>query len=58
MKKVRAHPGRGATPFIMVTAERMDVNMIQAIELGVSNYVTKPFGPSTLEEKIRKVFKS
>lgn len=56
LKKVRAHPTRGKTPFIMVTAERMDMNMIQAIEHGVSNYVIKPYGAGTLEEKIRKVF--
>jgi len=54
LKRVRAHPSLGKTPFIMVTAERMDINMLQAIEQGVTNYITKPYGARTLDEKIRK----
>lgn len=43
-------------PFIMVTAEGMKKNIVDAIQAGVSSYIVKPFNPKTIEDKIQQVF--
>jgi two-component system chemotaxis response regulator CheY len=52
---VRNHPDYKCLPFIMITAEAFRENVLQAIKLGVSNYVVKPFSAEQLGEKIEKV---
>ncbi len=42
-------------PFIMVTAEAQQDNIIMAIKAKVSQYVVKPFTAETLGEKIQKI---
>ncbi len=44
------------TPFILVTAEAQQDNIIEAAKAKVSNYIVKPFTAETLSEKIEKVF--
>lgn len=56
LKTVRADEKLGSTPFIMVTAEAQQDNIIQAVKAKVSQYVVKPFTADTLAEKINKVF--
>jgi two-component system, chemotaxis family, chemotaxis protein CheY len=41
-------------PFIMVTAEAQKSNILEAIKLGVDNYIVKPFTPDKLKEAIDK----
>jgi two-component system, chemotaxis family, chemotaxis protein CheY len=43
LRQVRADPGLGEIPFIMVTAESKTENVIAAKKAGVSNYIVKPF---------------
>lgn len=43
-------------PFIMITAEAFRENVMNAVKLGVSNYIVKPFSAKQLQEKIEKVF--
>ena len=43
-------------PFIMVTAEGMKENVVEAVKAGVSNYVVKPFTPETFGDKLQAVF--
>lgn len=45
------------TPVIMVTAEAEKEKVISAIKEGVSDYIVKPFKPSTLKDKIENVWK-
>ncbi len=52
---VRKHPDYKCLPFIMITAEAFRENVLEAIKLGVSNYVVKPFSAQQLREKIEKV---
>lgn len=52
---VRGHPDYNCLPFIMITVEAFRENVLQAIKLGVSNYVVKPFSAKQLGEKIVKV---
>ncbi|MEW5722125.1 MAG: chemotaxis response regulator CheY [Thermodesulfobacteriota bacterium] len=43
-------------PFLMVTAEAQQENIIEAVKAKVSNYIVKPFTADTLHEKIEKIF--
>jgi two-component system, chemotaxis family, chemotaxis protein CheY len=56
LQQVRADPGFGTTPFIMVTAESKTENVIAAKKAGVNNYIVKPFNAQTLKAKIEAVF--
>ncbi|PLX51092.1 MAG: response regulator [Desulfobulbaceae bacterium] len=56
LKHVRADAALADTPFIMVTAEAQQDNIILAVKAKVSQYIVKPFTADTLGEKIDKVF--
>ena len=57
LRKVRGNPATKDIPFLMVTAEAEQKNIIEALKIGVSNYVVKPFSPATFKEKIELVWK-
>ena len=56
LKKIRATEGISKTPFLMITAEAEQSNVVKVVQAGVSNFVVKPFKPEVLKEKIDKVF--
>jgi two-component system chemotaxis response regulator CheY len=56
LKKVRSSEEFADMPFLMVTAEGQQENIIEAVQAGVSNYIVKPFTPETIEQKIEKIF--
>ncbi|MBU0481472.1 MAG: response regulator [Proteobacteria bacterium] len=56
LKSVRADPDLANLPFIMVTAEAQQDNIILAVKAKVSQYIVKPFTAETLSEKIDKIF--
>jgi len=55
LKAVRADGDLGKTPFLMVTAEALQENVIAAVKAGVSNYIVKPFTAEVLNDKIKKI---
>jgi len=55
LKTVRADEEIGKIPFLMVTAEALQDNVITAVKAGVSNYIVKPFTAEVLNEKITKI---
>lgn len=55
LKAVRADEDLQSTPFLMVTAEALQDNVIAAVKAGVSNYIVKPFTAEVLNEKIKKI---
>lgn len=57
LKAVRAAPAMASLPFIMVTAERMEANIVEAVQAGVSGYIKKPFGSKELDTKIRQALR-
>lgn len=57
LRAVRANPATAKTPFLMVTAEADQKNIVEALSVGVSNYIVKPFSPATFAEKIQAVYK-
>lgn len=58
LKAVRADSSMANTPFIMVTAEAQQDNIILAVKAKVSQYIVKPFTAETLAEKLQKIFGS
>lgn len=53
LRAVRGDDGLKGIPFIMVTAEGLKENVLEAVKLGVTNYIVKPFTPEGFSEKIQ-----
>jgi len=56
LKNIRADERFAKLPFLMITAEAEQANVVIAVKAGVSNFIVKPFSIVTLKEKIDKVF--
>lgn len=56
LRKVRASEEFADLPFLMVTAEAQQENIIEAAQAKVSNYIVKPFTAEVLKQKIDKIF--
>lgn len=52
LARVREDPRYSSLPFLMVSAESKLENIMEAIQNGVSNYLTKPFTKDSLARKI------
>lgn len=55
LKRVRGDSRLSKTPFVLVTAEAEQHQIVEAVKAGVSNYVIKPFTTESLREKIEAV---
>lgn len=55
LRAVRADSKLSSLPFLMVTAESLKDNVVEAVKAGVSNYIVKPFTAEVLSEKIEKI---
>jgi two-component system, chemotaxis family, chemotaxis protein CheY len=58
LRSVRADAELSKTPFLMVTAESLKENVVEAVKAGVNDYIVKPFTHEVLGEKIEKIMKS
>lgn len=56
LKNCKADPSLKSIPFVLVTAEGEQKQIIEAAKAGVSDYVVKPFNAQTLKEKLTKVY--
>lgn len=56
LKKIRAEEGAKDTPVLMVTAEGLADNVVNAVRAGVDNYIVKPFTAETVQQKIEQIF--
>ena len=56
LRKVRAAEEFEDLPFLMVTAEGLKENVLEALKAGVSGYIVKPFSSEALKDKIEKIF--
>jgi len=56
LKNVRSTPGLEKLPFLMITAEAEQGNVVIAVKAGVSNFIVKPFSAQVLKEKIDRIF--
>jgi two-component system chemotaxis response regulator CheY len=55
LKRVRSDSRFGKTPFILVTAEAEQHQIVEAAKAGVSQYLVKPFTTELLRERIESV---
>jgi two-component system, chemotaxis family, chemotaxis protein CheY len=58
LKAVRDDGDLAKTPFLMVTAEALQDNVVAAVKAGVNDYIVKPFTAEVLNEKIIKIMDS
>ena len=58
LQAVRADEKLKKLPFLMVTAEAEQENIMAAVKSGVSNYVIKPFTALTLQEFLPKAMRN
>ncbi|MBN2233022.1 MAG: chemotaxis response regulator CheY [Deltaproteobacteria bacterium] len=58
LKAIRNDDNLKDMPVLMVTAEALKENIIEAVKAGVSNYIVKPFTAETMQEKLTKIFGS
>lgn len=56
LKHVRANERTANTPFFMVTAEREQHQIMEAIKYGVTDYIAKPFNQVTIAQKLNARF--
>ena len=56
LKHIRDDERFNSLPFLMITAEAEQSNVVIAVKAGVSNFIVKPFSIVTLKEKIDKIF--
>jgi two-component system chemotaxis response regulator CheY len=57
LKHVRDTEELKQLPFLMITAEAEQGNVVIAVKAGVSNFIVKPFSAAVLKDKIEKIFK-
>jgi two-component system chemotaxis response regulator CheY len=56
LKNIRAIDKAKDTPVLMVTAEGLADNVVDAVKAGVDNYIVKPFTAETVQQKIEQIF--
>ena len=57
LKEIRAQENGVTVPVIFLTAKKDKATVIDAAKLGIMDYITKPFDPEDLHERIERVFK-
>lgn len=56
LERIRKDERTKKLPFLMITAEAEQSNVLKVVKAGVSNFIVKPFTPETMKEKIDKIF--
>lgn len=56
LKQIRANAKTKDLPVIFVTAETEKSQVMEAVKAGVTNFVSKPFTPAALKEKLAAVY--
>jgi two-component system, chemotaxis family, chemotaxis protein CheY len=57
LRNIRQDSKTANLPVLMVTAEGLKENVLEAVKAGVNNYVVKPFTAEVLQEKIEAIFR-
>jgi two-component system chemotaxis response regulator CheY len=52
LRNIRNNPALKSVPVIMITTEGSQEKVMQALQLGASGYVRKPFTPDQIKEKL------
>jgi DNA-binding response OmpR family regulator len=56
-RELRAAPGTGSTPILILTAKSGEEDRIHGLELGADDYVTKPFSPRELVLRVQAILR-
>ena len=56
LKNIRSTENAKNLPVLMVTAEGLSENVVDAVKAGVDNYIVKPFTAETVQAKIEQIF--
>jgi two-component system, OmpR family, alkaline phosphatase synthesis response regulator PhoP len=56
-RRLKGDPKTRAIPIVMLTAKGDEADVVTGLELGASDYVTKPFSPRVLTARIRAVLR-
>lgn len=56
LRHVRKADSVKETPFMLVTAESEQKNVVEAVQAGVSDYVVKPFNAATIKAKFEAIY--
>ena len=56
LQEIRGYPHRESTPVIMLTAKGQETDRTRALELGATDFLTKPFSPNKLLGRIDELF--
>ena len=56
LKNIRSTEKAKDLPVLMVTAEGLSENVVDAVKAGVDNYIVKPFTAETVQTKIEQIF--
>jgi two-component system alkaline phosphatase synthesis response regulator PhoP len=56
-RRLKADPKTIAIPIVMLTAKGTEADVVTGLELGASDYVTKPFSPRVLTARVRAVLR-
>ncbi len=57
LERLRAEPGWRTVPVLMLTAKAREADIVQALDLGANDYVTKPFQPEEVLARVRRVLR-
>ncbi len=57
LKEIRAQENGVTVPVIFLTTRKDKTTVIEGAKLGIMDYITKPFDPDDLHERIERVFK-
>lgn len=57
LKKCRSEESFKKMPFMLVTAESEQAQILEAVKAGVTDYVIKPFSPAMLKTKLENAYK-
>jgi len=56
LKAIRATDKLQKIPVLLVTAEALKENVVEAVKAGVNGYIVKPFTAEVLKDKIDSIF--
>jgi two-component system chemotaxis response regulator CheY len=58
LKVVRSSSQYSNLPFLLVASESQKEQVVEAVKLGATNYIYKPFTGANLQDKLGRIFSS
>jgi Response regulators consisting of a CheY-like receiver domain and a winged-helix DNA-binding domain len=58
LRRLHADPAARAVPVVMLTALRREEDIVSALQLGAVDYLSKPFIPSELSQRINRILET